>query len=252
MISGSEEKYIRSIQQKKFRELEKMFIAEGSKLVLDAMRHPEFVSQIVALPEWIDEHIPVIGSHPFLVKSVNEKTMAKISALQTPSPVLAVLKTPDAIPADNLSDQHFYFALDGIRDPGNLGTIIRIADWFGFGGVFCSPDCVDAFNPKTVQASMGSILRVGVSEVSLISLFENNSSKPVIAAALEGENIFSTQIYSGGIVLIGSEGSGINEILNRFITKKVTIAGTEGAESLNASVAAGIIASVLTRNTFTK
>jgi len=161
--------------------------------------------------------------------------------LVTPSPVLLIGKIPElTIPEETIATQ-ISLALDGISDPGNLGTIIRIADWFAIETIFCSEDCADAYNPKTVQASMGSLARVKVMEVNLKTLFAQYANAPVYGTFPVGENIFEMNPLRSGFLLIGSEAHGIRNDLLPLIEKKITIPRIGKAESLNAAVAAGIV-----------
>ena len=175
--------------------------------------------------------------------------MKKISSLTTPQNILAICK----IPSENsvVPDLHkeLVLVLDDIKDPGNMGTIIRIADWFGINYIFCTQECVDAYNPKVVQASMGSISRVHIDYRHLRNVLQDSIDKqiPVYGAALEGANVLKEQLTPNGVIIIGNESTGISDELQRYITKSVKIpsfhlAGkTKGAESLNAAVAAAIL-----------
>lgn len=142
------------------------------------------------------------------------------------------------------------FYLDGIQDPGNLGSILRIADWFGFAAVYCSPDCVDVFNPKVVQASMGAVLRMPVWEIPISDLCEQPSTFPVLGAMLDAENVMNAQLPNHGLLVIGNEGKGISTEVMAFLTQRISIPKHPkgGAESLNAAVAAGILAALFPIN----
>lgn len=166
--------------------------------------------------------------------------MKKVSSLQTPTEVMAIFSMPENVREEK---KGWVIALDDIRDPGNLGTIIRIADWFGFSAVVCSGGCADPFNPKTVQASMGSLARVPVWETDLSAYFEHNSQLPVYAASLDGKPYAGVTFPESGILLIGNEGKGISRDLLDKATLQVTIPRIGKAESLNAAVATAIICS---------
>jgi len=178
---------------------------------------------------------------------VTEADLKKISALSTPNQVLAVVEMPlaDFDPAWLRSDYCLY--LDGIQDPGNLGAMLRIADWFGIPAVFCSPDTVDVFSPKVIQAGMGAFLRVPSFELPLDQLLEQYPELPILGAVLGGENVFESSLPGHGLLVIGREGRGLAVETEQRLTRRLTIPRhpNGGAESLNAAVAAGILAAVI-------
>ena len=240
MLSKNEIKYIQSLSQKKFRAEHGRFVAEGPKVVEDLLQTTrQLVVGIYALDEWTETNRGRLTG--ITVHTITSIELEKISQLQTPQQVLAVVEFPPEtapiIPATAWS-----LALDGVQDPGNLGTIIRTADWFGITHIFCSPDTVDCFNPKVVQASMGSLFRVQVHYTSLDRLFAE-THVPVYGTLLNGANVFALQQPAPGVILIGNEGRGIREHLQGSITQPVTIPRKGGAESLNAAVAAAIVVS---------
>lgn len=176
------------------------------------------------------------------VITVTEDELAVVSSLKTPNQVLLVAEMPaqtGALPTDE-----WCLALDTIQDPGNLGTIIRIADWFGIGHVVCSPDCADAFNPKVIQAAMGGHLRVQVHKTDLLS-FIAGVQAPVIAASLSGGNVYGMEPLPAAVLLIGNESRGLSQDLLQLATHRVMIPRRGGAESLNAAVSAGILCALL-------
>ncbi|MBE0648536.1 MAG: RNA methyltransferase [Bacteroidales bacterium] len=246
MISASRIKFVRSLHQKKFRDLHRCFIAEGSKLVLEFAESTFRIQQIFCNEEWSQNHSI---SERIPVEIIKPSEMSRITVLSSASPVLAVVEMPEN--SDDLKsrawDGDFTLVLDGIKDPGNMGTIIRIADWFGIGQVICSMDCVDQFNPKVVQSTMGSMIRVGVHSVDLPEFLSALKGQvPVYGMVLDGENFSSDAANAKGLIVIGSEAHGISEEVVPFITHKRTIpcypAGRGNhAESLNAAVATGII-----------
>ncbi len=209
-------------------------------------QHRLFVSAIFGLERWAEGHPALLG--PFLEKfnPVSEAELRKISALTTPNQVLALVDLPDSTPAFDLLRARRCFYLDGLQDPGNLGAILRIADWFGWPAVFCSPDCVDAFSPKVVQASMGAIFRIHTYEVVLSELVAQEPGLPVFGAVLGGEDVSTTAWPSHGLLVIGNEGRGICPAAESLLTRRLTIPRhSDGrAESLNAAVAAGILAAM--------
>ncbi|MCY7410097.1 MAG: RNA methyltransferase [Chitinophagales bacterium] len=245
MISKSFEKYINSLKQKKYREQYQRFIAEGDKTVKEFLQQHQPFEKIIALPQWIANNKVLINSVKEKLIEVTEIQMAKLSGFETPSPVLMVAEIIK--PEINSKEVHsnLNLVLDGIRDPGNLGTIIRIADWFGIKNIFCSPDCVETYNPKTIQSSMGSVCRVNIFETELPLLFSEFKNITVVGTFMEGKNIFETVIPIPSFLIIGNESKGISSELEKFIKLKVTIPQTGNAESLNAAVATGILCAAI-------
>ena len=171
--------------------------------------------------------------------------MEKISTLSTPTDVLAVVQAPNYT-EDELDYTQWTVLLDDVQDPGNMGTIIRIADWCGVSQIICSTNTAEWLNPKVVQATMGSITRVKVVYTDLQALINKHSQLPVYGAMLQGQNIYETQSLNSGFLLMGNEGKGVNEVLQQSITTAITIPGNGKAESLNVAVATGILLSYLT------
>ena len=228
------------MKQIKFRREHGLFIAEGPKIVGELPVSDIKVEVVYAVEEWI-EHSK--GKFEYLKAEVNQistKELERISNLSTPNQVLAVCKIPER-DVDEISEEDgTVVMLDGIRDPGNLGTIIRTADWFGVRSIICSNDCVEAYNPKVVQATMGSIARVKVYYTDL-NAYLSNTKMPVYATVMDGESIWDTKAEKG-IYVIGNESKGIRQEVLRHATHKVSIPTADGgAESLNASVATGIV-----------
>jgi len=243
MLSKAQNKYIRSLSHQKYRKEHNVFIAEGDKVAREWLRSGARIEIIVALQPWADEHIGLINKHPkATVYIVEDHVLASISGLQTPNHVLLVVKMPEQPAA--LPTNEWCLALDDIQDPGNMGTMIRIADWFGIQHVVCSPGCVDVYNPKVVQAAMGSHLRVQLHHMPLTQ-FISEVNMPVFAATLHGENVYQMTKPDHGILVIGNEGKGISETVMELATHKVTIPGKGGAESLNAAVSTGILCALL-------
>jgi len=241
MLSKNEIKYIRSLQVKKHRDTEGKFIAEGHKWVEELLKsNSEWVERVYATPQWEQPADKQIASN--MVQPIESFEMEKITALSNPTTVLAVVRIPNNKPA--IADTNKWnLLLDGIQDPGNLGSIIRIADWFGMQAIWCSEDCADAYNPKVVQATMGSLCRVQVNYTHLVSIIET-TDLPAYATAMEGKNIMS-MMPSAGLLIIGSEGKGVRPELIDKATQKITIPRIGEAESLNVAVATGIIVSRL-------
>ena len=243
MITKNQVKYIQSLGQKKSRDEENCFIAEGPKLVNELMTASNCrIAQLYVLKEWVDEHANA-KDHGEVIE-VSAAELEKISQLTTPNQVLAVVEKiqwkNEPIVKGAIS-----LVLDTIQDPGNMGTIIRLADWFGVKTIFCSSDCVDVYNPKVVQASMGSISRVRVEYTDILSLLKDNKEVSIYAAILNGRDVTKMEKINDGMIVIGNESKGINEEILNLANVHITIPGKGKAESLNAGVATGIILSHL-------
>lgn len=250
MLSNKQLKYLKSLHQRKFRQKYGILVAEGVKTATEIFGHPSSeIEGVYALPEWLVENKPFISKCEDKTWAVTETELAVISQLKTPNQVLCVLKQPVHSYSDDDLSGCFSLFLDDIRDPGNMGTILRIADWFGVRWVFCSKNCVEVFNPKVVQASMGAFLRVKTQTVSLMELRESYQNLPVLGTSLSGDSIFEIDLPNAGIIVIGNESVGISEETQQLLTQKIKIPRHPkgGAESLNAAVATGIICSVLQR-----
>ncbi len=239
MLSKKEVKYIQSLCHKAQRDQDRVFVAEGPKLVEELLAGNCSIVNVYALKQWTDTHAPANVS----VTEINESDLERISQLSTPNQVLAVVKQMET-PAQLQTTGQLTLVLDGIQDPGNLGTIFRIADWFGIKQVVCSTDCADRYNSKVVQSTMGSIARVQCWYTDLNEWLPG-TQVPVYGALLQGDNIYAKIKISEGILVIGNESKGIREPLLPFISHPVTIPKKGDAESLNAAVATGIILSHL-------
>jgi TrmH family RNA methyltransferase len=240
MLSKNQVKYIQSLGQKKHRDEENCFIAEGPKLVKELLNEKNCrIIQLYALTSWIKEE-PAAGN----AVEISEQELEKISQFSTPNQVLAVVEKIKWNGEAELKG-HISLLLDTIQDPGNMGTIIRLADWFGIKNIFSTPDCADIYNPKVVQASMGSIVRVRVEYTDAVKLMEENKSVRTYAAVMDGRDITGMESIKEGIIIIGNESKGISETLLKLANVRITIPGKGKAESLNAAVATGIILSHL-------
>lgn len=253
MISGALIKHIRALHQQKFREEYRQFIAEGVKVVSEMLQASFTPLYVCATEAWISSHAQSFNLQDAEVIKISPAALERISAMKTPNSVLVVFAMPDAQPLPAISNHDLLLALDGIRDPGNMGTIIRIADWFGVRDVVCSDDCVEIYNPKTIQSTMGSISRVKVHYTELDEFFlQLSPDVALFSTDLEGENIYTARLPEGGLVVIGSESHGISERLKQTKMRRIFIppAGQQAhAESLNAAVATGIICSEFRRRT---
>lgn len=206
------------------------------------------IQELYGLAGWLEENASQLAGVSFPVEAVTPAELKQISTLATPNQVLVVARIPEVIPAPQVICNHYSLFLDGIRDPGNLGTILRIADWFGIPFVGCSPDCVDLYNPKVIQASMGAFLRVQAGAFTLTELTGYcDPDLPVLGASMDGDDLFRRSLPGRGILVIGSEAKGISPAVSDMLTLRLRIPAPPGggAESLNAAVAAGIFCAVL-------
>jgi TrmH family RNA methyltransferase len=239
MVTKSELKYIQSLSDKKVRLETGCFIAEGVKLVGEMIAAGYPLKAVYALDTWESPDATLE------VTRIEAFELEKMSMLQTPNQVLAVAMMPQKKETLDLAGP-LTIVLDGIQDPGNMGTIIRTADWFGITQIVASEDTVDVYNPKVIGATMGSFMRVSVTYKNLADWMPT-VKLPVYGALLEGENVFTIKTPQKGLLVIGSEGKGIRENILDLITHPVTIPKIGDAESLNAGIAAGIIVAQLTR-----
>lgn len=245
MITKLQVKYIQSLGQKKFRDEEGLFVAEGPKIINELLAaQPGSLSALYAVPEWLHAHTDLTRNFSGdIITTVKDAELMRISFQQTPHEVLAVFKKPP-VPPMHLRGV-VSLMLDGIQDPGNMGTIIRTADWFGVHQIVCSKDCADAFAPKVVQGSMGSIMRVQLLYTNLEELVIKTPGLPLYAATLNGLPVTGMSALKEGMIVIGNESKGIHPALLEHCQHRVTIPKIGQAESLNAAVATGILLSKL-------
>ena len=248
MISQNQVKFLRSLKMGKFRDLNRVFAIEGVKMVDELINSQFSIDRIFATRTWINSHQQTIAGGKIQIQEVSEEELKKISNLVTPNEVMAVVKYPEKLPEIEPAGD-LVLILDKIRDPGNLGTIIRTADWFGIATIFCSEDSADIFNPKAAQASMGSIFRVNVFYTAVDKLLKKlGKSRHIYGTCTTGENIYDAELIFPSAVIIGNESKGISPELMPLLTSKISIpSGSPGAESLNASIAAGIVMSEFRR-----
>ncbi len=245
MISKNQIKHIQSLHSKKNRDAEGLFIIEGIKLVTEFIGQQKFaVKEVFATSEYISNQQSILETHQINYSEISLEELKKISLQTTPNQVLAIVKEcQQNIKTNDLISSTTLF-LDDIRDPGNLGTIIRIADWFGIHQVICSPNCTELYNPKTLQASMGAVLRVNVITQNFDELLPKLKDVPIYGALLEGKNIYTSELKHC-LIIIGNEANGISNAIKQHITHSITIpaATNNGSESLNAANACAIICS---------
>lgn len=257
MISKATIKFVHSLELKKNRNRERLFVAEGPKVVVDlaTVVRPKL---IIATPEWLTQHhgsIQTWGDTE--VCEVTEEELRKASFLKHPQQVMALFpmrEEPTTFSHSALPSRQLCLALDDIQDPGNLGTIIRIADWFGIEHIFCSKGTADVYNPKVVQATMGSIARVQLHYTDLYQLITALPSEtPVYGTLLDGQNIYTQELTSHGFIVMGNEGNGISPDIRKLVTRRILIpnypVGRASAESLNVAIATAITCAEFRRKT---
>ena len=242
MLSKAQKKIITSLAVKKYRDKEKLFIVEGEKSVKEFLSSHYTVKSVYCTHN-TEEIYPGC-------EKISATEMEQISNLKTPSGVLAVIEIPEIIFDKNIFTKELVIALDNIQDPGNLGTIIRLADWFGIKNIICTPDTADAYNPKTVQATMGALTRVNIIYADLLSILKGLDKVSIYGTFLNGENIYETSLEQNGVVIMGNEGKGISTEIEKLVTKKLYIPSFGGgSESLNVAVATAIVCSEFKRRT---
>jgi len=254
MLTKNTIKFIKSLTAKKFREIHGSFIAEGPKIISDIAGSPLKIEKLFATRQWLDEHLPLTENIEE-VTCVTTQELSAISQLTTPNNVLAVVKIPETTFSQDTAAQSLVITLDDIRDPGNLGTIIRIADWFGYQHILCSETSVDAYNPKCVQATMGSIARVRIYYENLQQILRQGATTAnIFGAFLSGDPVFNAPLENKGFLIIGNEANGITPEIEKLVKKRLFIPSGNNsgshAESLNASAATAIICAEFFRRSY--
>lgn len=247
MLSKSKIKYIRSLELKKNRKEEQVFVAEGHKLVGDLLGH--FPCRLlVAMRSWLEEHPQVAADE---IIEVTREELTRASLQKTPQEVLAIFVQPRHELCPEVVSRSLCLALDDIQDPGNLGTIIRLADWFGIEHIFCSQGTVDVYHPKTVQATMGALARVKLHYVDLPSLIASLKDVPVYGTFLDGDNMYTETLTENGLIVMGNEGNGVSREVASLVNKRLYIPNyppqRETSESLNVAVATAVVCSEFRR-----
>lgn len=241
MLSKNQIKLITSLKQKKYRQQYGFFVVEGIKTIKELLQ-----SHLELQALYTTELFNIDAKDNILI---SESELKRISFLKTPNKALAIFKVPVAKP---IKKNQLIIALDAIRDPGNLGTIIRLCDWFGITDLVCSKETVDCFNPKVIQATMGSITRVNVSYLDLASFLKENKL-PVFGAFMEGENIYMSKLPEKGILVMGNEANGVSKEIEAIISEKISIprfGETQETESLNVATATAILLSEFKRRVY--
>lgn len=248
MISKNQIKFITSLKYKKFRDEYGKFIVEGSKMVSELIDSEFITESIYATKDWINDcNLNNITGKTKEIIEVSKKEMERISLLKTPQNVLAIADMQTSVFDIRDIQTKLSIVLEDIQDPGNLGTIMRTADWFGIDNIFCSPNSVDIYNPKVVQASMGAVFRIKVHYTELdkfISHLNKSTKTNIYGTFLDGDNIYKEKLSDKGIVIFGNEGAGISDILSQSVTKRLHIpSNTQNCESLNIASAVAIVCS---------
>ena len=241
MISKATIKKIHALDMRKFRRNERLFVAEGPKLVdeLCATMKPVYIA---ALPEWISENADIVADAEYDVVTPDE--LQRASLQKNPQQVIALFPIPEHRFCTEQLKNELVLMLDGVQDPGNLGTIARIADWFGIRNILCSAETADIYNPKAVQATMGALARVKFHYTDLFQLLSQYDG-PVYGTFLDGENIYGQELSENGIIVMGNEGKGISQGVGEMINRRLYIPnypiGTQTTESLNVAIATSIV-----------
>ena len=241
MISKATIKKIHALDMRKFRRNERLFVAEGPKLVdeLCATMKPVYIA---ALPEWISENAKILSGTEYDIVTPDE--LQRASLQKNPQQVIALFPIPEHRFCTEQLRNELVLMLDGVQDPGNLGTIARIADWFGIRNILCSAETADIYNPKAVQATMGALARVKFHYTDLLQLLSQYDG-PVYGTFLDGENIYGQELSENGIIVMGNEGKGISQGVGEMINRRLYIPnypiGTQTTESLNVAIATSIV-----------
>lgn len=240
-LSRNKIKLIRSLKEKKFRNEHNAFLAEGDKLVSDLIASSK-CRLVAGLPEWIEAHPDVEADEVIMA---TEAELGKATFLKNPPPVIAIFHRPEYDTREFDASDRLILALDGIQDPGNMGTIVRVADWFGIEHIICSPDTADIYNPKTVQATMGAVARVKAIYTDITTFLQRNAHLPIYGTFLDGSNIYHEKLSDYGIIVMGSEGKGISAEAEKAVNKRLFIPSfpmrKTTSESLNVAAAAAIV-----------
>jgi RNA methyltransferase, TrmH family len=238
MLSKSLEKYVNSLRTKKQRYAEQRYILEGEKVISELLHYKESIVNLLALETWVEENYELLKGLERKIVVCDERETDRISEMKNSPKVLAIAAFPQRLPVKHTT---LSLLIDDLQDPGNMGTIIRAADWFGLDAVYISTNSVDPFNPKTVQASMGSILHVPVIEINLPELIKNHANIALYGAEIGGTSLMQVKKERPAFVVIGNEGHGLSEEVTSLIKNKISIPRKGRAESLNAAMAASII-----------
>lgn len=253
MLSKNNIQLLISLQKKKERDDRKLYVIEGDKLIREFLNAGIRLKSLFALREFLESITADNKNMIEEINSVSQEDLKRISSFKTPNSALAVVQMNDSEDVFTPEKNELYLALDSVQDPGNLGTILRSAAWFGIKDIICSPECADRYNPKVIQASMGAILHTKVVYRSLPGFLQSaiKAGLPVYGTMLEGKSIYSADLSKNGVILLGNESKGISQELIPFISEKIMIpkktTHSYGIDSLNVSMAAAIICSEFAR-----
>ncbi|WP_439182414.1 TrmH family RNA methyltransferase [Carboxylicivirga taeanensis] len=245
MLSKNKQKFILSLNRKKIRDQNGVFVAEGHKLVTDLLSSNCPVESLIATDSWLQSHASIVRDLPEIISATPE-TLKKISTLKSPPQVIGIFKQQASVFSFDALKDELCLLLDEVQDPGNLGTIIRLADWFGITNVFCSENCADVYNSKTIQSTMGAISRVAIHYVDASAFLKEYTSLniPVYGTFLDGNNIYQQALKNQGLIVMGNEGKGISQEVEHYVTHRLFIPSFPSdiptSESLNVSVATAI------------
>lgn len=247
MISKNRLKYVRSLEMKKYRKADGVFVAEGHRLVGDLLDVFE-CTYLVATTDWLSANASWVERQRGVeIDEVTEDELRRVSFQETPQQVLAVFKQPVySVDVNEVAKKQLCLVLDDVQNPGNLGTIVRLADWFGIEHIFCSKGCADIYNPKTVQATMGGIARVRVHYIDLPEMLSSlERGIPIYGTFLDGDNIYQKLLENRGLIVMGNEGKGVSREVEQLVTERLYIPnypeGRETSESLNVAIATAIV-----------
>jgi TrmH family RNA methyltransferase len=259
MISAAQIKLVRSLRQKKFRDQKRLYTVEGEKMVEELLGESSLTGhrpvRLFATADYITRNRDLLSNDHLEVVEASRNELDKLSNMVTPQPVLALVSKPDPISLEEIPSDEPVLAFDSIRDPGNLGTILRTADWFGIQYIVCSPDSADLYNPKVVQSTMGALFRVEVIYANLLEWLSGFGSgqKQILGTFLEGENIYRTPLGKNPVILFGNESRGLPDLFDACLTQKISIPSFhrkgKGPESLNVASSVAVICSELKRRT---
>lgn len=244
MLTKSQIQLVKSLRSKKFRQKYNQFIVEGEKAVEELLQSGFSVVEVFGTHEWENLNLHRLRQIPFT--RVKNDELERLSGFEQPNKVLAIVQIPENIFSNKVLEQPITIALDFIQDPGNLGTIIRIADWYGVTDIVCSHNCVDVFNPKVINATMGSYARVNVHYVDLETTLAPYKNR-LYACVMDGEPVYNIKQANNPIIIIGNEGKGVSDEIIALSANKISIPRRGGAESLNAGVATAVIVDNLAR-----
>jgi len=248
MLSKSQISLLKSLQHKKERTENGLFLVEGYKSVVEFINSPYQIEAVYHTASFDPKMLKL--SRKINLSEISITDIEKISSLKTPQDIIAVVKIPAWPTLTNVQlKQKFSLVLDGIQDPGNMGTIIRTADWFGINHIICSDDTVDVYNPKVVQASMGSLSRINVHYANLTVVLPQ-IGLPIFGAMLNGDNIYTTDFGAEGLIVMGNEGNGLRPGVEQLINKVITIPRIGKAESLNVGIATALFCSEINRKSY--